>query len=176
MKKNKAIFLDRDGVINRVIMINKKPHSPRKVKDFKVYKDIYKLNKFKKNYYLIVITNQPDLKNKKIDIKILKKFHAIIDRNIQIDKYYVCAHTDIDKCNCRKPKIGFFIDAKKKFNLDLKKSIFIGDRWKDMVAGNKIKCKNIFIDRNYSETKLKIFKYMFKVRTTSDAIKKIKYL
>jgi D-glycero-D-manno-heptose 1,7-bisphosphate phosphatase len=176
MVKNKAIFLDRDGVINRAIIVNKKAYSPRRIKNFKIYKDIRNLNKFKKNYYLIVITNQPDLKNKKIDLKILKRFHNLINTNVKIDKYYVCPHTDNEKCKCRKPKIGLFLKAKKKFNLDLKKSIFIGDRWKDMIAGNKARCKNIFIDRNYSETKSKKFKYIFKVRTTAEAIKKIKYL
>ena len=175
MKKNKAIFLDRDGVINFPIIKNNQPFSPRKLKEFKIYKDFKLLKKFRKVFYLIVVTNQPDIKNRKLSQKKLNIFHQKINEIVKIDKFYICKHTDDDKCECRKPKTKFFFDAKKKFKLKLNKSYFIGDRWKDMKAGNKIKCKNIFIDRKYSETQKNSFKYDYKCNSFKEAIKFIDY-
>ena len=171
MKKNKAIFLDRDGVLNFPIIRNKKPFSPINNKQFKIYDAVKKLNKFRQNYYLIVITNQPDIKTKKISLKTLKSFHNKINKKIKIDKFYICTHTNEDKCKWRKPNIKFFLDAKKKYKINFKKSYFIGDRWKDMIAGNKIKCKNIFINKNYAETKNFMFKYDFICKDLKSAIK-----
>ena len=116
-KKNKAIFLDRDGVINRTIIKNHKPYPPKTINKFKVYNDVKLLNNLKKKYYLIIITNQPDVKNKIIKKELVKKFHKKILNNLLVDKIYVCYHNDQDKCSCRKPGIKYFLDAKKKFNL-----------------------------------------------------------
>ncbi len=173
-KKNKAIFLDRDGVINRTIIKNHKPYPPKTINKFKVYNDVKLLNNLKKKYYLIIITNQPDVKNKIIKKELVKKFHKKILNKLLVDKIYVCYHNDQDKCSCRKPGIKFFLDAKKKFNLSLKKSYFIGDRWRDMLAGNKAKCINIFLDRNYFENFKYKFKYHYKCKNLKQAINYIK--
>ena len=171
MKKNKAIFFDRDGVINRALIKNKKPFSPTKLQDFKIYKDFKIFNKLKKKFYFIIITNQPDLRNKKITKKLMNAFHKKINNVVKMNKIIVCDHIDIDKCDCRKPRNGSILKMKKQFNLNLKESYLIGDRWKDMVAGNRSKCINIFIDRNYKETKGKRFKYKIKCKSLNEAYK-----
>jgi len=172
-KINKAIFLDRDGVINRAIIKDHKPYAPRSMSRFKIYKDVELFNKFKKDYYLIIITNQPDVKNRKIRKGLIKKFHKKISNSLKIDKIYACYHDDEDKCSCRKPGIKFFLDAKKKFKLSLERSYFIGDRWKDMKAGNKAKCVNIFLDRNYKESKEHNFDFSYSCNNLKSAIKYI---
>ena len=85
--------------------------------------------------------------------------------------FYVCYHDDNHDCNCRKPKIGLFLKAKKKWNINFKKSIMIGDRWKDIEAGNKLGCKTYFIDYKYKESK-KIM-YNYKVNNLLEAAKHI---
>ena len=108
-KKNKAIFLDRDGVINRTIIKNHKPYPPKTINKFKVYNDVKLLNNLKKKYYLIIITNQPDVKNKIIKKELVKKFHKKILNKLLVDKIYVCYHNDQDKCSCRKPGIKLLL-------------------------------------------------------------------
>ena len=157
-KINKAIFLDRDGVINRAIIKDHKPYAPRSMSRFKIYKDVELFNKFK---------------NRKIRKELIKKFHKKISNSLKIDKIYACYHDDEDKCSCRKPGIKFFLDAKKKFNLSLERSYFIGDRWKDMKAGNKAKCVNIFLDRNYKESKEHNFDFSYSCNNLKSAIKYI---
>ena len=72
-----------------------------------------------------------------------------------MDDIFVCYHDDKDNCNCRKPKPGLLLQAIKKWNVDFKKSFIIGDRWRDIQAGEKIGCKTIFIDYKYKEKKPK---------------------
>ena len=74
---------------------------------------------------------------------------------IKLDDIFVCYHDDHDNCKCRKPKPGLLLEASKKWNIDLKKSYMIGDRWRDIEAGRCVECKTIFIDCNYKETKPK---------------------
>ena len=112
VKYSKAVFLDRDGVINRPIIYKHKPYSPRLIKDFKLIKNVkkaIKILKFK-GYKVIIITNQPDAKlNSKIKIISINKTKNIL----KIDKIYSCFHNDQDNCQCRKPKIGNILKAKK---------------------------------------------------------------
>ena len=68
---------------------------------------------------------------------------------------FVCYHDDHDNCKCRKPKLGLLLEARKKWDINLKKSYIIGDRWKDIEAGKSAGCKTIFIDCNYKEAKPK---------------------
>jgi D-glycero-D-manno-heptose 1,7-bisphosphate phosphatase len=171
MKKNKAIFFDRDGVINRPIIKNKKPFSPRNTSEFIIYKDFKKFNNIKDDFIFIIITNQPDLRNKKIKKKQINIFHNKINKVVKMKDIFICKHIDRDKCDCRKPKNGGILKMQSKHNIDLKKSYFIGDRWKDMVAGSRSKCINIFIDRKYHETKGKKFKCKFRCKNIGEAFK-----
>lgn len=156
MVKNKAIFLDRDGVISKPIIIKRKTYAPRKFKDFKLYPFVrYYLSKLKKkNFLLIVITNQPDINNNLVNIEEIKKMHEKL-LTTDIDDIFFCPHTKKEICKCRKPKIGMINAAIKKHKINPKKSFLIGDRLSDIQAGIKINCKTIFIDRNYDEKKPK---------------------
>jgi len=72
---------------------------------------------------------------------------------IKLDDIFVCYHDDHDNCECRKPKPGLLLNAKKKWNINLNKSYMIGDRWKDIQAGINAGCKTVFINNNYKESK-----------------------
>jgi len=146
IKKNKSIFLDRDGTINEEITYL---HEPEKLKLLpNVIKGLKLMQKL--GYKLIIVTNQPGIglgyftKEDffKVNLKMLKLFSK---NKIYIDKIYYCPHSLSENCSCRKPKIGLIKRAKEELNLDLKKSYCIGDKTSDILAGKKSGCKTILV-------------------------------
>ena len=170
MKKNKAIFLDRDGVLNRAIVKNNKPYSPLSIKDFKFLPNVRKTIKFlSPKYIIIVVSNQPEVERGNLSLHVLEMMNNKIYKKLNVHDILNCIHDDNAKCNCRKPKIGMLIKAKNKWNIDFKSSYLVGDRWKDIEAGQKAKCKTIYLDRNYDEKRPTNFD--FKIKTINDMLK-----
>ena len=153
----KAIFLDRDGVINKIFIKNNYPFSPTLFDMLEIFpgvkESILRLKKL--NFVCLVVTNQPDVSRGKIEKKTIIKMNNYLKDEIKLDDIFVCYHDDHDKCKCRKPKPGLLLDASKKWDINLKKSYMIGDRWRDIEAGKSVGCKTIFIDYDYKETKPK---------------------
>ena len=153
----KAIFLDRDGVINKTFIKNSLPISPPSFDLLEILpgvkESILRLKKL--NFVCLVVTNQPDVSRGKIEKKTIIKMNNYLKDEIKLDDIFVCYHDDRDKCKCRKPKPGLLLDASKKWDINLKKSYMIGDRWRDIEAGKSVGCKTIFIDYNYKEKKPK---------------------
>ena len=167
MKKNKAIFFDRDGVLIEAPIVDGKPKSSKYLNQIVLCKNIKEIcEKYKNSYLLIMVTNQPDFKrgiNTKKNIEIINGY---LKKKLKLDDVFVC-YSDDERCFNRKPNPGMILDAQKKYNIDLKKSYLIGDRWRDIGAGNKAKCKTIFINKNYNE------KNIFKAKYTINKIKEI---
>lgn len=162
-KKKPAVFLDRDGVLNKSLIKNGKPKAPLLMKEFKFLHGVKKsINKLRKKFVLIIITNQPEIKKGRLKINTLNKMNKKIIDELKIKNIYVCPHDDTDMCKCRKPKNGLIESAIKKFNIDRKASFLIGDRKKDIDAGIKSKLKTIYIKSNYNELKPNNFDYMCK--------------
>ena len=153
----KAIFLDRDGVINKTLIKNGLPYSPPTFELLEILpgvkESILRLKKL--NFVCLVVTNQPDVPRGKIEKKTVIKMNNYLKDEIKLDDIFICYHDDYDNCKCRKPKPGLLLEASKKWDIDLKKSYMIGDRWKDIEAGKRAGCKTIFIDCNYKEAKTK---------------------
>jgi D-glycero-D-manno-heptose 1,7-bisphosphate phosphatase len=151
----KAIFLDRDGVINKIFIKNGLPFSPDTFDQLEILtgvkESILRLKKL--NFLCLVATNQPDVSRGKIEKETIIKMNNYLKHEIELDDVFVCYHDDHDNCRCRKPKSGLLLDAAKKWDVDLKKSFMIGDRWKDIEAGKSAGCKTIFIDCDYNEKK-----------------------
>lgn len=149
----RAIFLDRDGVINSTIIKKGKPFSPRRLEDFELVdgiKDI--LERFRVRGLLnIIVTNQPDIARGLMKKEELQKMHSLIRENLPVDDIFICPHDDADNCNCRKPKAGMFFEAAKKWNIDLNESFIIGDSWKDIEAGRNAGCTTVLIDSPYNK-------------------------
>ena len=172
MKKKRAIFFDRDGVLIDAPILDGKPQSSRELKNIRLCKDIAKLcKKYKDEYLLIMVTNQPDYVRKKNTKKNIQIINQYLKKKLNLDDIYVC-YSDDDNCFNRKPNPGMIYEAQKKHNIDLKKSYFVGDRWRDIGAGNRAKCITIFINRNYSEKN--IFKPKFNVKEINEIVKIIK--
>lgn len=102
-------------------------------------------------FELVVVTNQPDIAKNAISESFVEEIHLEIANITGIQHFYVCKHIDEDNCDCRKPKPGHLLRATSDLNLDLTQSFLIGDRWRDIEAGNLAGCKTIFIDYGYSE-------------------------
>lgn len=138
----KALFLDRDGVINHDF------HHVYKITDIKFVDGIFDVCKYfiDKDYIIIIITNQAGIARGKYnenDLQVLMKWiiNEFKHKGIIISKYYYCPHHpefNID-CNCRKPKNGMIEKAIREFNIDRSQSIFIGDKITDIEAASKSK-------------------------------------
>ena len=151
---NRAVFLDRDGVINQALVIGGKPYSPKTIKEFKLLdgaiESIYLLRNF--GFEIVVVTNQPDVARGVIDLKFVEDIHKQIQKSTKISNFYVCPHDDEYGCDCRKPRGGLLLQAAKDLNLDLTKCFLIGDRWKDIQAGQEVGCQCFFINYKYAES------------------------
>tara|TARA_B100001093_G_scaffold519622_1_gene609504 strand:+ start:4317 stop:4865 length:549 start_codon:yes stop_codon:yes gene_type:complete len=152
-KLKKAIFFDRDGIINKVILKKNKPHPPSKISEFELVDGIKNLLEFtKQNGFLnIIVTNQPDAQRGSIKKSDIEEINNFILKSLPIDKIYVCWDAHDNMSNLRKPLPGMLLQAKEDFFIDLKLSYMIGDRWKDINAGFSVGCKTIFMNYNYDE-------------------------
>lgn len=149
----KAVFLDRDGVLNKAVVKNGKPYPPLDYNQLEIINGVPEALRLlkKKEYLLIVITNQPDVARGKTLRLTVEKINMILGSQLPIDEFRTCYHDDKDCCNCRKPKPGAILSAADKFKIDLSNSYMIGDRWRDVNAGFNAGCRTIFINYGYSE-------------------------
>ena len=151
---NPAIFLDRDGVINCSEVVDGKPYAPSSYKNFKLLPNTQEcLIKIKSMGFLtIVVTNQRDIGNNRTSYLEINKMHKELYTFKTIDKIYICPHSQDKNCECRKPKPFLFFKARDKFNINMKKSWMVGDRYSDIDAGKAAGLRTVFIERNYKET------------------------
>lgn len=150
----RAVFLDRDGVINRSLVRDGKPYAPTGASDFELLPGVAEaLSCFRQGGFLnIVVTNQPDVATGRQRREDLDVLHARLMIELPIDAFKVCCHVDADGCDCRKPKPGLLLESAREFDIDLGASYMVGDRWRDVAAGQQAGCKNcFFIDYGYAE-------------------------
>lgn len=152
--RKKAIFLDRDGVLNKVFLRGGVPHPPVKLSEVSILPDVKTALCLLQaaGYELIVVTNQPDVARGVISRKQVESVHAVLKAKLPIKHFYVCYHDDHDQCHCRKPKPGLIFDAARDHAVDVSSSFMVGDRWKDIVAGNQAGCRTFFVDAAYAES------------------------
>ena len=151
--KNKAVFLDRDGVLNKATVRDGKPYPPARLAEFEILpnvKDV--LQQLKADgFLLIVVTNQPDVGRGTQQKAVVEAMHELLNRELPLDAIYVCYHGYDGECECRKPKPGMLLDAAKQYQIQLSASYMVGDRWRDVDAGMQAGCKSILIENNYNE-------------------------
>jgi D-glycero-D-manno-heptose 1,7-bisphosphate phosphatase len=157
MKPNKAVFLDRDGVINRPIIVDGKPYPPRTVADFEILPGVDQAcaDLKKAGYLLVVVTNQPDVGRGILKKEVVEAIHEAMKQRLPIDRIEVCYHAGAEfgeECDCRKPRSGMLFAAAKKLAIDLARSFMIGDRWRDVECGLNAGCRTIFIEWDYQES------------------------
>lgn len=169
--KPRAVFLDRDGIINHPVVRDGKPFPPARVEDVKIYSGLSeRLQRLKDSgFVLIVVTNQPDVSRGTTTRETVEGINDLIAREIPaIDRILVCFHDKADHCDCRKPQPGMLIAGAHEFGVDLTRSYMVGDRRGDMEAGIAAGSRTIFVDRAYSEQPPAHFDH--KVSSTHEAL------
>ena len=149
----RAVFLDRDGVINRVTLHGGKPYPPKGLAQLRLLPGVREACRSLREmgFLLILVTNQPDIARRTTDEADVAAIHAKLTRFLQLDEVKLCPHDDSDGCECRKPRPGMMIEAARRWGIDLASSYLVGDRWRDVEAGQRAGCQPIFIDYGYRE-------------------------
>lgn len=173
MVSARAVFLDRDGVINRAIVRGGKPYAPQSVNELQILPGVGEaLALLRSNGFLnIIVTNQPDVGAGKVPQSAVEAMHARLRNNLAIDAVRVCYHTEAQNCACRKPKPGMILSASRELGIDLAASYLVGDRWRDVGAAHAAGCRAFFIDCAYSEKKPD--KPYVAVNSLAEAVEKI---
>jgi D-glycero-D-manno-heptose 1,7-bisphosphate phosphatase len=152
-----AVFLDRDGVLNRPIIRNGLPFPPATLEEFELYDDVAEdcAQLKQAGFLLVVVTNQPDVGRGTQRRELVEAMHRKLrDAVPSLDAVEVCYHAGASRgepCDCRKPKPGMLFRAAANHAIDLQRSFFIGDRWRDVDCAHAAGCRAVFIDRAYNE-------------------------
>lgn len=144
-ERRAAVFLDRDGVINRSVMRDGVAHPPDSLDEFEllpgVGEAVVKLKSA--GFLLVVVTNQPDIARGTQSAETVESINVMVAQELGVDAVLVCPHDDIDNCVCRKPKPGLLLQAMERFDIDLERSFMVGDRWRDVAAGHAAGCRTV---------------------------------
>ena len=153
MPGNRAVFLDRDGVINQAIIRDEKPYPPATIDELVIAPEARgSLDDLKRaGFILIVVTNQPDVARGLQTLEAVETIHTALRKALPLDDFFVCIHDDWAHCDCRKPQPGLLFKASREYDVDLSRSFMIGDRWRDVEAGANAGCATIWIDNGYRE-------------------------
>jgi D-glycero-D-manno-heptose 1,7-bisphosphate phosphatase len=152
---NRAVFLDRDGVINEPKVVDGKPYPPLSIDEFIIIPGVEEACRRLKQagFLLVVTTNQPDVGRGTLKQEVVETIHAHMSRVLPIDRVEVCYHPGkgLSDCDCRKPKPGMLTRSARDLNIDLRASWMVGDRWRDVNCGHAAGVRTVFIDYGYDE-------------------------
>ena len=153
VRVKRAVFLDRDGVINRAIVRSGRPYPPLSAEEMEFLPGVGEAIHMLKDagFRLIVVTNQPDVATGVQRQVVVEAMHERIRREFPIDDIRVCYHVDQDDCTCRKPKPGMLLQAAAEWTIDIPRSFMVGDRWRDIGAGKAAGCRTIRLGDGYHE-------------------------
>lgn len=149
-----AVFLDRDGVLNRTTVRGGTPYPPMRVEEVEVLPGVADAVKrlCDIGLPLIVVTNQPDVARGAQSRQVVEQINVLLKRELpELTAFYVCYHDTPDGCDCRKPGAGLLKRAAAEHGIDLSRSFMVGDRWSDVVAGAAAGCKTFLFDVPYSQ-------------------------
>ena len=149
----RAVFLDRDGVLNRAVVRNGKPYPPAGPAELELLEGTDEACRRLREagFLLIGVTNQPDVARGTTDRSVVEELNRTVAERLGLDEIRVCLHDDADRCDCRKPQPGLLTSAAAEYGIDLPGSYMVGDRWRDIEAGRRAGCRTIFIDHGYDE-------------------------
>jgi D-glycero-D-manno-heptose 1,7-bisphosphate phosphatase len=150
----RAVFVDRDGVLNAAVVNGGRPHPPAAVSELRYLSGVRERLAELKGLDLLVVcvTNQPDVARRTVTRETVDEINARVRTEMPLDDLLVCFHDDRDECTCRKPRPGLLLEAAARLDIDLGRSYMIGDRWKDVACGAAAGCITVFVDYGYAET------------------------
>lgn len=149
---NRAVFLDRDGVLNKAIVREGKPYPPANLSELEILPGVTEaINILREaGFILIVVSNQPDVARGTTTKHMVEEINHFLDDKLNIDRFIMC-YDDDDQSQFRKPRPGMLLAGAQEFEISITDSFMVGDRWRDIEAGISAGCKTIFIDYGYSE-------------------------
>ncbi len=152
-ESHRAVFLDRDGVLNRPVVRSGVPFPPATVEELEILDGVQDAcaSLRGEGFLLIVVTNQPDVARGTTTMSAISVIHDALTDKVALDAVLVCPHDDEDGCQCRKPAPGLLLAAADRWDIDLVRSLMVGDRWKDIEAGQRAGCRTVFVDGGYTE-------------------------
>jgi len=150
----RAVFFDRDGVLNLAPVRDGVPQSPRAIDEVVLTTGADDaLNALRRRgFRLVVVTNQPDIARGKMSRDIAYRINGHICSQLPIDAAEMCEHDDADGCDCRKPRPGMITRAAGRDGIALSESFVVGDRWRDIEAGRRAGCRTILVGDGYGES------------------------
>jgi len=148
-----GVFLDRDGVLNRVTIRDGRPHPPASVDELVIVEDAARHLAALKSagFVLICVTNQPDVARGRQTRERVDAINAAVRTQLPLDDLRVCWHDAGDACACRKPQPGLLLAAAQDHDVDLTRSVMVGDRWADIEAGRRAGCRSVLVGTGYGE-------------------------
>lgn len=147
----RALFLDRDGIFNEVVVREGVQHSPRNWDEIRFYPEMDRISELKQyGFLLIMVTNQPDLERKIITPDFIFEVHDKLKEKYKLDGIYCCPYSS-NEHPMKKPNPGMFFQAAEDFSLNLSQCYHLGDTDRDVGAAKNCGCKSILWDRPYNQ-------------------------
>jgi D-glycero-D-manno-heptose 1,7-bisphosphate phosphatase len=148
----RAVFLDRDGVLNRAIVRDGRPYPPAALAALEILPGVPDaVCRLKGAGFLVIgATNQPDVARGTQRREVVEAINAQLKATMPITEIFVC-YEDGDQCPRRKPNPGLLLEAALTYGIDLSASFMVGDRWRDVEAGRRAGCQTVFLDLGYME-------------------------
>jgi transaldolase len=148
-----AVFLDRDGVLTEAVAVNGGPYPLPPEAGLRLLPGVRDACRALRQagLTLICVTNQPDIARGIVSSAAVEAVNRDLAAELDLDAVYMCPHDDDEHCDCRKPLPGLLLRAALAFDIDLARSVMVGDRWRDIGAGRAAGCTTVFIDNGYDE-------------------------
>ncbi len=152
-KGEPAVFLDRDGVLTRAVMVDGKPYPAKSLEEAVLLPGVEAACRALREagLPLICVTNQPDISRGTLSSHAVARINSWLLETLGLTDIRTCPHDDRDDCECRKPRPGLLCAAAADHGLNLSASVMVGDRWRDMMAAHNAGCIGVFIDYGYDE-------------------------
>lgn len=149
----RAVFLDRDGVLNAPMIREGRPYPPSSPEELELLPGVSEACRQLREarFLLVVVTNQPDIARGATTVSTVGEIHERIRSEVEVDAIYLCPHDDSDRCGCRKPEPGMLFRAAADLGIHLATSYLVGDRWRDIEAGRRAGCRTVHLDLGYRE-------------------------
>ena len=142
-----AVFLDRDGVLNRTFIRDGVSHPPQTLEQFELLPGVADAARrlAEAGWPLVVVTNQPDVARGNQTRQTIEAMHRVLHERLPLLDVLCCYHDTADRCECRKPRPGMLLEAARRWRLDLRRSFVVGDRWSDVAAGQAVGCRTVLV-------------------------------
>ena len=149
----RAVFLDRDGVLNETVLRNGRALPPPDLASLTIAAGAPAALRalHDAGFFLVCVTNQPDIARGTQSLAVVEAINAALRAALPLDDFRVCPHDTADGCACRKPKPGMLLDSAVANDIDLARSVMVGDRWSDIHAGRRAGCRTVLIGTGYGE-------------------------